>query len=236
MKRRFPLVAKPEQMRPGHIPFEVPYIYLIKSYFKDGDPGYCCGFPYGQCLFIPRHGVAGATKVSVVVGNTEIYLPEKCVVMRNVCDQVMYPLPSTLSMNKAMKFRKPNVSEIVTLFWVRKTSPGKVTSCAGAAKAFRFLGKDHRLEVCAFDASTEEGACGGIYISSVDGQCVGVHGIGNSTPTVCPEFYPFSHIWVEEMEACKKASPVYLPMSDDKYFDLMNGVVNMKENFASLNY
>jgi hypothetical protein len=230
------VAKKPEQLRPNHMPTETPAVYVVEATYPNGTSGNVQGFAYANGLYVPRHGVSGASSVSVVYGNKKIALSEKCVVLRNGTDHVMYALPAGMRQNKGMKFRSPVKGEIVTLFWQRANKPGALTQMSGLVGDEHWLGSDKSLRTFQFDGSTEEGCCGGVYIAAKDGYCVGIHGIGASNVTVMPEFYPMSTTWAEELVLAQKRIPTYVTVEDTLYYKKMKNVINNGATYESLNY
>jgi len=225
-----------EQLRPGFMPSRVPDLVCLKAYYKNRSAGFVSAFTYNNSLFVPRHGVAGAERVCALLGGKEVELPQKSVPMRNGTDQVMYPMPAGMKSNKGMTFRAPRKGEFVCLYWIRQDQPSSVVNCVGTVGDEKQLGNDRSLKVVQFVGSSEDGSCGGIYISGVDGCCVGVHGIGSSNVTAKPEFFPFTSAWIEELAKASTTLPSYLAISDDKYYANMKLVINDKDSMKSLNF
>jgi hypothetical protein len=235
LNTKFPKVSnKTEHFMPGSIPITTPNVYCIRAY-KKGVPAFVNGFPYDGCVFVPRHGLSGADNIVLVHGGKEIQLPGKGVVVTSRPDYVMFPLPAGVLPNKNMSFRAPKKGELATLFWVRTQSATKVQQTSGIVGDCVYLGKDRKLCVWEYGATTEDGSCGGIYIAASDGYVIGVQGIGSDKPTAKPLFYPMSPDWREKSKDVANQIPNYKPIDDGAFYDKITNVINNRADLASLN-
>jgi hypothetical protein len=233
LETKYPRV-KQEHLRPGAMPFLVPHSYLVIAYTNDV-PSTVTGIPFNNSLYVPRHGVSGADRVVVIVDNKEITLPDNGVLVSSRPDCVQFPLPSVCKQNRHMKFREPVRGEIAVLCYTQRADPSRAKQAIGIIGDFSFIGKDRKLRVCDFDSSSEDGSCGGWYISRSDGYCIGVHGIGASNPSVKPKFYPMTHDWIEQSKSSIQEIPKYAFKDDKKFFDAMHEVLNGRADMVSLN-
>ncbi len=225
---------KPEHYVPGSLPFTSPYVYGCKAYRHEVSIS-VNGFAYGNCIYIPRHGLAGAERVTVFQGGKEIDLQGKGVIITSRPDWLQFPLPAGMRATKVRGFRAPVTGEIATLFWVRTNTPTEIQQTVGLIGGVCYLGKDRKLCTYEYGATTEDGACGGIYIAASDGYVIGVHGIGADKPTSKPLFYPMTSNWQEIAKDAANQIPNYKPSEDGAYYDKIFNVINGRADLTSLN-
>jgi len=216
-----------EHARPGFAILEHLHYVEIKAE-RNGKSVSLTGFPFLDRIFVPRHGVAECVNIRYVANGVEYPLGDDgyavCKTMPDyTCHSVKANKPK---MNLVRQFRAPKPSEPVVLTWIKG---GVQKLASGTVGRTVMVGAKGDLPVTEFLGSSEEGACGGLYQSAVDGAIVGVHGIGHAVASVPPKFYPFNSEFKAEAVRLASSKPeveLVKPAQDTKHVAFHHKQIN----------
>jgi len=215
----------PEHVRQGHAVMTPLVSYELRCVHRSSpDPlvpfkldSYVNITCFADRLCPPRHGFSGFKHVFIKVNGVEYPLDMKCTVFKTTPDltMTMKPVGCKIKSNKA-HFRAPIKDELLVLNFIGRTGPQQ---CVGKCGETRNFGKNGEIVLTEFDGSSLSGACGAFYKAASDGAVVGVHGVGNSSGSVKPMFYPLSVGFGEELSKIAQQTPSTDLVEDVNYHD-----------------
>jgi hypothetical protein len=164
-------------------------------------------------VIIPRHLVAGKTRVTVLQGGARFDMPAKAYICKSMPDQCWYRKPAGLKMCAGVKYRAPTVGEPCGLNWM---ASGTVRRTTGKVVSEDRLGAERKIVAFSYDGSTLAGSCGAVYTSHTDGALIGVHGVGADVVGVKPQFFGINKGWVHELTSWQDKESI--TVADDKAY------------------
>lgn len=219
-----------EQLRPGHAILRPIVTYPIRYADKNNQtpdvPASVDRWTTAAAFFdrieVPRHGPAGAVNCYITIDGKEHRLDE-FTIMRSMPDMLwaVPPKGAKLKVNSGRDFHAPVKGRTAVLYYNRR---GEARQSVGVVGDKKYLGAKNEIEVYEFDGSTEEGACGGVYVDAVDGAVIGFHGLG-SRANALPEFYPVNDAFKAEASGQIRL-PGYDFRSDSQYTDTYHAHVD----------
>jgi len=190
-----------EQQLMGHATVVTPPVYMVKCYDKSGGSRKATCVRRGETLLVPRHLLTGCVKAVIVIGGGEYPIDTKIRLCASIQDQCWAKIPTGVAVKKldgSLNYREPQPDELVTVFWYGSKGVQQSTGVVGKRV---LLGDKQQILSYEFKGSTENGTCGGVYISNVDGAIVGFHAIGYPKGSTLPKFFPATLVWNEEFRS-----------------------------------
>jgi len=191
--------AKKESLKPMSHPIDMPPLYELQT---DIGTTTCVVLKASSRarLCLPEHNVAGAKEAKIITGKTSNIILQD--VQKSAQYDNLYADASGLSVSQygPSNMRMPVPGEPLVFFY---KLGGKSQMTFGNAINFIDFQDDSGKEYKAmkYTGSTVDGSCGGIYVSTVDGCLVGIHGLGGRTVSVSNAFYPITDAFKAELNS-----------------------------------